>query len=30
VEKLHEFLVSCAINKITNCRLGVWRKGAGR
>ena len=23
-------LVSCAINSMTNCRLGAWRVGAGR
>jgi hypothetical protein len=24
------FLVSCAVNKMINCRLGLWRVGAGR
>jgi hypothetical protein len=23
-------LVSCAMNKLINCRLGSWRQGAGR
>jgi hypothetical protein len=23
-------LVSCAINRMANCRLGVWRRGVGR
>jgi AcrR family transcriptional regulator len=30
IEQLQRGLVSCAGNSLSNCRLGVWRNGAGR
>ena len=30
VRSVRDQLVPCAINSMTNCRLGAWRVGAGR